>query len=89
MVRPLFLLPLGTNIKACSLTFFIYHSMLQFKPIKKPESKDSGFPCSGDRTILNFVTDGPWGGLYLIAGKDQIYNFLGGYELVVDLWEKG
>jgi hypothetical protein len=29
------------------------------------------------------------GGLYLIAGRDQIYNFLEGYELVVDLWEKG
>jgi hypothetical protein len=29
------------------------------------------------------------GGLYLIAGKDQIYNFQGGYELVVDLWKKG
>jgi len=29
------------------------------------------------------------GGLYLIVGKDQIYNFQGGYELVVDLWEKG
>jgi hypothetical protein len=28
-------------------------------------------------------------GLFLVAGKDQIYNFQGGYELVVDLWEKG
>jgi hypothetical protein len=29
------------------------------------------------------------GGLYLVAGTDQISNFLEGYELVVDLWEKG
>jgi hypothetical protein len=28
-------------------------------------------------------------GLFLVAGRDQIYNFQGGYELVVDLWEKG
>jgi hypothetical protein len=27
--------------------------------------------------------------LFLVAGKDQISNFLEGYELVVDLWKKG
>jgi hypothetical protein len=26
------------------------------------------------------------GGLYLVAGKDQISNFVEGYELVVELW---
>jgi hypothetical protein len=29
------------------------------------------------------------GGLFLVAGKNQIYNYLEGYELVVELWEKG
>jgi hypothetical protein len=29
------------------------------------------------------------GGLFLVAGRDQIYNFLEGYELVVELWKKG
>lgn len=33
--------------------------------IKKPESFDSGFPCSGDRTILHFISDGPLGGALL------------------------
>ena len=29
------------------------------------------------------------GVLFLVAGRDQIYNFLEGYELVVELWKKG
>ena len=33
--------------------------------MQKPEPNDSGFPCSGDRTILHFISDGPRGGALL------------------------
>jgi hypothetical protein len=64
--------------------------LLQFKPIKKkPIISDWLFLVAGTGLSFTSLRMDLGGGLYLIAGKDQIYNFQGGYELVVDLWEKG
>jgi hypothetical protein len=57
----------------------ILHSNLRLDSvygIKKPEPNDSGFPCSGDRTILHFISDGPQGMGFTKKSADRCAFFL-------------